>query len=233
LLTPCFGPDILERGEDYMGMAAEGLSFLASHPDFLRFYDRHRVRVRFYGDYERYFGATPYAYLVDVLDEVRARTAHHSRHRLFFGLFAHDATQTIAELAVGYYARHGQVPDRRALVELYYGEYVDPVDLFIGFDKCAAFDMPLVATGNEDLYFTVCPSLYLDARQLRAILYDHLYTRRGEADYAALGPDEWAYMADFYRANRGKTLGLGTQRQGIWYPLPQVGLPPVCSDLRL
>jgi tuberculosinol/isotuberculosinol synthase len=233
LLTPCFGPDILERGEDYMGMAAEGLSCLASHPEFLEFYDAYQVRVRFYGDYGRYFGATPYAYLIDILDEVTERTAHHERHRLFFGLFANDATETVAELSVGYHAQHGHTPDRRSLVELYYGEYVKPVDLFIGFDKCAAFDMPLLATGFEDLYFTVCPSLYLDGPQLRAILYDHLYARRAEPDYSALAPADWSFMADFYRANRGKTLGIGRQREGIWYPLPQIGLPADRSELCL
>ncbi len=36
---------------------------------------------------------------------------------------------------------------------LYYGEYVAPVDLFVGFDKFCTFDMPLIATGDEDLYF--------------------------------------------------------------------------------
>jgi tuberculosinol/isotuberculosinol synthase len=225
LLTPCFGPDILERGQDYMGMAAQGLGCLASHPDFLEFYDTCQVRVRFYGDYRRYFGATPYAYLIDIFDQVTEGTAHHDQHRLFFGLFANDATQTIAELAVAYHAQHGHIPDRRTLVELYYGEYVEPVDLFIGFDKCAAFDMPLLATGFEDLYFTVCPSPYLDGRQLRAILYDHLYARRGEPEYSALAPGDWSFMADFYRTNRGRTLGVGTQREGIWYPLTQIGLP--------
>jgi tuberculosinol/isotuberculosinol synthase len=225
LLTPCFGPDIMERGEGYMRMAAEGLCRLADHPDFLQFYDAYDVRVRFYGDYHKYFGPTPYAYLVDIFDEVTERTAHHERRRLFYGLFANDATETVAEAAVRYYAEHGHVPDRHTLVELYYGEHVEPVDLFIGFDKCAAFDMPLLATGNEDLYFTVCPSLYLDGQQLRAILYDHLYTRRGDPDYAALELDDWVFMAGFYEANRGKTIGVGTKRGGIWYPQPQIGLP--------
>ena len=199
LLTPAFGPDLMERGQGYVQMAAEGLAQLATHPDFLDFYQAYRVRVRFYGDYRRFFGPTPYAYLSGLFDEVTARTLAHDRHRLFFGLFAHDATETIAEIAVRFYQKHGRPPDRRHIVETYYGEYVGPVDLFIGFDKFSAFDMPLVATGNEDLYFTVSPSPYLVERQLRDILYDHLYARRWEPDYSAMSADDWNLMGDFYR----------------------------------
>ena len=228
LLTPIFGPDIMDRGPDYVRMASEGLTRLATQREFLEFYERYQVRVRFYGDYGRYFDGTPYAHLSDLFDETTKRTLSHDRHRLFFGLFAHDATETVAELAVRYHAQHGRVPDKGALVEMYYGETVRPVDLFIGFDRFCAFDMPLVATGNEDLYFTVSPSPYLTQRQLRDILYDHLYARReGEPDYAAMQPADWTLMKDFYRANLGKTLGVGArqERGSFWYPLPQVELP--------
>jgi tuberculosinol/isotuberculosinol synthase len=228
LLTPAFGPDILDRGEAYVQMAAEGLARLAKHPEFLGFFEAYGVRVRFYGDYARYFARTPYAHLTDLFDEVMARTAANNNHRLFFGLFAHDASETIAEMAVAYHAEYGRVPDKRALVERYYGEYVEPVDIFIGFDRFSAFDMPLVATGNEDLYFTVSPSPYLDERQLRRILYDHLYARRGqEVEYAEMSPADVTHMREFYRANLGRTMGVGAwQLSGaFWIPLPQVELP--------
>lgn len=228
LLTPAFGPDLLERSDDYLAIAAEGLARIATHERFLRFYDDYGVRVRFYGDYRRYFDGTPYAHLCDRFDAVTARTQQHERHRLFFGLFGHDATETIARLAVEHHSAHGQIPDKHTLVALYYGEYVPPASFFIGFDKFAAFDMPLVATGEEDLYFTVSPSPYLTATQLREILWDHLYTRRGDADYTSLSPEDWTRMQQFYHANIGKTQGVGARQQqgGYWYPLPQVDLPP-------
>lgn len=228
LLTPVFGPDLVERGPDYMAAAARGLAMLATDPRFLEFYTAYRVRVRFYGDYRRFFGSTPHAHLPDLFDQLTTATLTNDGHRLFFGVCAQDATETIAQLAVEYYRQTGQAPDKRALIERYYGEYVAPVDLFIGFDKFCAFDMPLVATGNEDLYFTVCPSLYLTEEQLRGILYDHLYSRGGgDPDYAAMGPEEWEQMRRFYRLNRGKTLGVGvkTGNGGVWYPLPQVEWP--------
>jgi tuberculosinol/isotuberculosinol synthase len=226
LLTPIFGPDLLERGEEYAKMAMEGLVLLAEDPRFLEFYRDYDVRVRFYGDYRRFFAPTAFNYVSRIFDEATARTASHSRHRLFFGVCAHDAAETVGELAVQYHSEHGCLPDRRMLVQMYYGEHVDPVSLFIGFDKPCAFDMPLVATGEEDLYFTANPSPYLSPRQLRTILYDHLYSRRtGEVDYGSLEAGEWHTMKEFYRANMDNTMGVGTKVGEIWYPLPQVALP--------
>jgi tuberculosinol/isotuberculosinol synthase len=232
LLTPVFGPDLLERGDDYMEMAAEGLSMLASDPAFLAFYEALGVRVRFYGDYVRFFEHTPHAHVCDQFDEVSRRTAGHERHRLFFGVCAHEPARSIAELSIAFHAREGRAPEKQELVEGYYGEPLGAVDLFIGFDKLCAFDMPLVATGNEDLYFTVSPSPYLNRRQLRDILYDHLYARGGEPDYEELSAAEWAVMRDYYQANLERTLGVGTVkgRGGVWYPLPQVVLPQAFDD---
>lgn len=228
LLTPIFGPDLLERGEEYMQMMAEGLARLATHSDFLTFYKTYGVRVRFYGDYRRCFSSTPYAYLSDLFDEVTVQTLSHKRHRLFFGICANDATETVADLAIGYHAEHGLMPDKRTLVEMYYGEYVAPADLFIGFDKFCAFDMPLVASGSEDLYFTVSPSPYLTQRQLRDVLYDHLFARHGDdTDYLDMTSGDWDLMRDFYHANLDRTLGMGAKQEhgGYWYPVPQVRLP--------
>lgn len=226
LLTPIFGPDLMARGEAYTRMATEGLALLATNADFVEFYDAFQVRVRFYGDYREYFSSTPYAYLVDLFDKATARTLSYDHHRLYFGVCAQSATEQVARLAVRYHAEHGCVPDKRTLVEMYYGEYVEPVDLFVGFDRFCAFDMPLVATGSEDLYFTVSPSPYLSGRQLRDILYDHLYCRGGgEPDYAEMESDDWEQMKAFYRANMDRTLGVGARRGQIWYPLPQVERP--------
>ena len=133
-----------------------------------------------------------------------------------------------AKLAIAYFNAHGRSPTKDELVTQYYGEYVPPVDIFIGFDKFIVFDMPMLTTGDEDLYFTVAPSLYLTEQQLREILYDHLFDRKvEETDYSELTPEDWQLMGEFYRANQGKTLGVGAcqTRGNYWYPLPQVEIP--------
>jgi len=225
LLTPVFGPDILER-EGYEEFIERGLTWFAQDEGFLDFYEVYDVRVRIYGDARRYLQGTPYASALDVFDELAERTAAHRHHRLFFGVCAHDATEAVADIAVRFYQQHGRPPDRRQIVEAYYGEYVEPVDFFIGFDQLAAFDMPLIATGSEDLYFTVSPSPYLDAHTLRAILYDHLYVRSGEPDYRGLPADEWRMMRQFYRLNRRTVVGTGVRTKGgIWYPIGGIRVP--------
>lgn len=229
LLTPVFGPDLLERGDEYRQLAVQGLLWFAQNPAFTAFYDAYDVRVRVYGDYEPYFQRPEDAHLLDVFAELMQSTASHRRHRLFFGVCAHDATETIARIGIQYHERHGRPPGKREIVETYYGEYVDPVSFFIGFDRFAAFDMPLITTGDEDLYFTVSPSPYLDQHALRAILYDHMFSRRmGETDYADLSPADWQVMANFYFVNRTSVQGVGCRHASgdFWYPLPQVRLPP-------
>jgi len=228
LLTPIFGPDLLERSEEYRQLIEPGMLWFTQDQDMLDFYAAYDVRVRVYGDTRRYFQNTPYAHVLPAFDALAQCTAHHKRCRLFFGICAHDPTETVAEIGVRFHQKHGRLPDRRQIVAAYYGEYVPPVDLFIGFDRPAAFDMPLISTGSEDLYFTVSPSPYVDAHTLRAILYDHLYARRvDESDYATLSTDDWRLLADFYALNRHRVLGLGRKHSSgnVWYPLPQVRLP--------
>ena len=222
LLTPVLGPDILER-EKHEELIERGLTaWFGQNSDFLDFYGSYDVRVHVYGDARRYLQNTPYAHVLDAFDEIAQHTATHRRHRLFFGVCAHDPVETIAEIAVHFYQEHGCLPNKRQIVEAYYGEYVEPIGLFIGFSKLRAFDMPLVTTGTEDLYFTVSPSPYLTECQLRDILYDHLYTRRGEPDYSTMSANDWTRIKDFYRANLENTLGVGTKHRRVWYPLPQV-----------
>lgn len=225
VLAPILGPDIIERGANYAPIGIGGLLWFAQNQEALNFYARHDVRVRVYGDASHYFQNTPYACTLPAFEELTQRTIKHQSHRLFLGVCAHDATETVAKIGVDFHQKHGYLPDRRQIVEAYYGEFVEPVDFFIGSGQPAAFDMPLLATGNEDLYFTVAPSAYLDARMLRAILYDHLYVRSAdEADYAEISPEDWRYMTNFYRVNRQTVLGLGYRHNNnhFWYPVPQI-----------
>jgi tuberculosinol/isotuberculosinol synthase len=230
LVTPIFGLDILERGD--ADVSARGMALLGS-PQFMEFYRTYGVRVRFYGDYCKVLNATPYAYLSDSFDNITVQTLEHQQYRLFFGVCAHDATETIAEISVRFYQEHKRLPNKHEIVEAYYGEYVEPADFFIGFSPFAVFDMPLLATGAEDLYFTVSPSFYMDTHSLRAILYDHLYTRPGEPDYGEMTADDWNAAHQFYQMNRRNVLGTGVRpaRGGIWYPTGEVHLPDTFERL--
>lgn len=223
LITPVIGPEILATREAYMQkIGAEGLARIATHPDFLNFYAEYGVRARFYGEYRRYLTGTPYEHLSDIFDDLIERTRQNDRFRLFFGAFADNlnATRRVAELAVAYYQEHGEAPTREQIVEMYYGEYVEKADLFIGFDRLAVFDYPLLNSGEEDLYFTVAPSPYMDVKGLRSILYDHIFTRRQpEQSYESVSPTTWNAIRDYYNEKREAIMGVGRLMYDFWFPV--------------
>jgi tuberculosinol/isotuberculosinol synthase len=223
ILTPMFGSAHSMRSGEYMQkVAAEGMARLTTHPDFLSFYQNQQVRVHFYGNYRKQLADTPYSYLIEMFDRVTRDTRHNNRYRLFYGIFANDATETIAELSVQYFQQTGKSPTRDKLVELYYGEYLEPASLFIGFSKLKVYDYPLLGLGEENLYFTVAPSLYLNTPQLRNILYDHIYLRRiNELDYAEMPEKDFLSMRRFYQDNLETTIGIGELHDGMWYPILQ------------
>jgi tuberculosinol/isotuberculosinol synthase len=229
LLMPVFGPELLGRGLAYRRIAIEGLERLASDERLVKFYQAQGVRVRFYGNYEAFFARTKdTVHLSRIFGDLMQSTKANTAHRLFLGVCAQDPAEDLAALAVRLYKEYDRVPTKAELVEAYYGEPVDDVKLFIGFDRFSAFDMPLLSTDDTDLYFTVSPSPYITDHQLREILYDHLFVRSMTMSGTATGLlDDPALddMRTFYKANEGHTQGLGFKWGNVWYPLPQVEIP--------
>ena len=221
LLAPIFESVMQKRGEEYgQKYIQRGLGLVATHQVFTDFYRDYQVRVRFYGDYRRFFSQTDDADILSDFDHIVAKTQTYQPRRLFYGVCTRQAIETAMELAIQHYLTNGQVPDRQTLIKMYYGEPIPPVSLFLTSGKFNAFGMPLLETDDTSLYFTVAPSPYLTERQLRTILYDHLYERRHSAkpDYSDLTADEFGMMRTFYRTHLETTLGMGTTRNGIWYP---------------
>lgn len=196
-----------------------GLARLATHPDFVSFYHQHHIRVRFYGNYRAILSDTPYAYIIDLFDQITAQTQKNDRYRLFYGVFADDYIEHIAGLTVDHFKKTGKHPTKRELIEAYYGEYVEKANIFIGFEKFSVYDYPLLAWGEESLYFTAAPSFYMTENQIRNILYDYLYLRPApDPDYFNMPTSDFETMRHFYEVNREVTFGVGEIRGGIWYP---------------
>jgi adenosine tuberculosinyltransferase len=218
IVAPVFGGEIFNRGEEYMHEIGGNMYLFATHPAFLEFYETYGVRVHFYGDYRRQLKDTPYAYICDSFDEVTRKTSHHKGRALFYGVCADDATVTIADLAIRYHQDTGRSPSRRELIEQYYGEYIEKADIFIGFEKFNVFDYPMLGWGEESLYFTVAPSLYMNDCQLRNILYDYIYLRPAQdPDYFTMPEEDFETMRKHYEINREVIFGIGEMRGGIWY----------------
>jgi tuberculosinol/isotuberculosinol synthase len=104
------------------------------------------------------------------------------------------------------------------LIERYHGEYIEKADIFIGFKKFNVFDYPMLDWGEESLYFTVVPSLYMNECQLRNILYDYTYLRPvQDPDYFTMPENDFETMRKHYENNREVTFGVGEMRGGICY----------------
>ena len=223
ILAPVFGRELMCRGDEYtkrVGM--NGLVRTATDEHYRDFFKKYKVRVRFYGDYRDVLKGTEYEPVLGSLYEVMDATKDNTGFNLFFGVFADEVTETISRLSVEHYLAHSAIPDKGALIRKYYGEDLPPVSLFIGFDKFSVFDMPLLATGEEDLYFSVSPSPYMTERQLRAILYDHIYVRRTpEPDYTKMSRDELDWLREYYRNNKDLAFGIGKLKFNLW--LPEIG----------
>jgi len=220
ILAPVFGRELMQRGDEYtkrVGM--DGLVRTATDKNYRNFFEKYKVRVHFYGDYRDVLKGTEFESVLGSLYEVMDATRDNTGFNLYFGVFADEVTETIARFSVEHYLAHGAVPDKGTLIRKYYGEDLPSVSLFIGFDKFSVFDMPLLATGEEDLYFSVSPSPYMTERQLRAILYDHIYVRRTpEPDYTKMEKDELDWLREHYRANKDLAFGVGKLKFNLWFP---------------
>ena len=220
ILAPVFGRELMHRGDEYtQRVGMDGLVRTATDKNYRDFFEKYNVNVRFYGDYRDVLTGTEFEDVLRSLYDVMDATKDNAAFNLYFGVFADEATDTIARLSVEYYLAHGAVPDKNALIRKYYGKDVPPVSIFIGFDRFSVFDMPLIATGEEDLYFSISPSPYMTQHQLRAILYDHLYIRRTpEPDYTKFGNEELRWLRDYYQNNKDHAFGVGKLKFNLWFP---------------
>lgn len=218
VVAPVFGGEIMNRGDEYMQQIAVGMSLLAEYPAFLSFYRDYDVAVHFYGDYRRQLADTTCGFIPDLFDAVAKQTQSNHKNRLFFGVFGTDATEAIAKYSVEFHRQTLRTPTRQELIEWYYGDTIEKADIFIGFEKFNVFDYPLLGWGEESLYYTAAPSLYMTAHQLRRILYDYLYFRPvQDPDYSTMPNEDFESMRRCYTTNREETFGVGEMRGGIWY----------------
>ena len=220
ILAPVFGRELMHRGDEYtQRVGMDGLVRTATDKNYREFFEKYNVSVRFYGDYRDVLTGTKFEDVLGSLYEVMEATKNNNGFNLYFGVFADEVTETISRLSVEHYLAYGAVPDKNTLIRKYYGKDLPPVNLFIGFDKFSVFDMPLLATGEEDLYFSFSPSPYMTEHQLRAILYDHMYVRRApEADYTKLKRAELDWLRDYYRKNKDLAFGIGKLKFNLWFP---------------
>lgn len=223
ILAPCFGYGLLKRGEYYTRGMVDALLKLGDDPLNREMFGE-GVRISFYGDHEEVLDTPALRPMLAASRELEERTSDNAGPLLMLGLFADSPYERLARLSVDFARKHRRPPVRAELVREYYGVEVPDLSLYLGFAQPAVFDVPLVATGQEDVYATLNPSPEVTERQLREILYDHLISRRVEdADYESLPEDSLRRLEAYNRAVQGRTLGIGRvdPETGLWSPLSE------------
>lgn len=220
LLAPSFGIETLKRGESYTRAALRGLMLLAEDDLYSRMISS-GVKIDFYGDYRKVLDTSEYRPVLETLDGLVESSVDGDGPLLLFGLFADDPHPVLARLSVEFAEREGYPPSREQLIKCYYGHPVPDLGLYIGFERPEMFDVPLVTTGLENLYFTLTPSPDLSEHQLREILYDHFITRRQPPpNYEDLSQEARQRLARYHKAYQGATIGVGEfdRQTALWKP---------------
>src|SRR5215210_6346892 len=131
LLAPHFGTSLLRRGQDYTRYALGGLPRLAEDAVYREMYAA-GLRVRFYGDYREKLADPFFRDILDACEALQAATAAGDGPLLLVGLFADDPYEKLARLSVEFAKERGRPPDRRELIESYYGVHVPDLGLYLG-----------------------------------------------------------------------------------------------------
>jgi hypothetical protein len=222
-------PKQSNRGPEYDQYMGWSTRFLIEEKA-CELYDRYQMGVLFRGSWKIMLEKFKTPDTLQRFRDVEQQTTPSRDHWLVWTIEDDPIPDSLAPLVSQTIQNTGHMPDRAALCQAYYGRPVQHADLFISNNKPSieAQVPPLLTVG--DLYFTVSPSLYLDRRQWRGILYDHVFARRGhQRDYTALGDGVMDGLRDFYKAEQGVTLGVGSYHapSQTWRPiLPSSPKPP-------
>ncbi|GEM_PF-5296744 len=235
LLVPILNHKNLERPREFIeGTVYPGVRELLVGDEWDEFYREYDVRVRCYGDRQHLLDKG-FEKLVEWMEDVENRTAGHKKRRLFWGICCSNSIEhtRLAHLGARFFSRKSRLPTRDELIEMYYGEVVPDVEIFIRPSEVRDSDLtpPIVTGSRAQFYFPVVSSMVkFDARLYRRILYDYLYNRpgvMGKRYYSgdSFTPEEKEFLRRFYAMNMYEVLGVGMRIGPHWIPTTRIHLP--------
>jgi len=222
----------LQRGKRYVDSNINyATALILKSQEWIDFYAKHQIKVKVYGDLQL-ISELGYFQLVKWSRDIEKRTAHHRKHRLFWGYACSCSQETLRlmDASIDFYRQHGRYPTREEKIKLYYGEHVDDVDIFIRPGELRDSDcQPPLISGKAQMYFPICPPTELEEDFFRKILYDYLYCRMitySKKRYADsdLKHTEIEALREYLTANRDAIIGLGERIGKFWIPNHQLRL---------
>lgn len=224
----------LQRGKKYVDTTINyATALILQSQEWMDFYAKHEIRVKLYGNLQ-YISELGYPQIIKWSKGIENKTACHMRHRLFWGYACSCSQETLRlmDMSIDFYKRHGRYPTREEKIQLYYGEHVDDVDIFIRPGELRDSDcQPPLISGKAQMYFPICPLTELEDGFFRKILYDFLYCRiitYSKKKYvdSDLKQIETKTLKRYLTANRDTIIGLGERIGKFWVPNCQAWMSP-------
>lgn len=106
----------------------------------VKIYQEKRINVSFYGCLDQICQIPKGKIINEYIAKLKSLSDSKSTKRIVLGLgFSTDSeTEFIANQAIDYYITHHKKPDRKRLIEIYFGFEVPPIDIFIRTNEVRA-----------------------------------------------------------------------------------------------
>jgi hypothetical protein len=224
LIIPLISPTILNRNQNYINLAINGLlQTLVKSDKWLNFYKENDIRVKTYGDLEALRG-TECEKGVQWIEGIKTQTSHHKTHTLFYGFLSNNTGgMESINLAVEFYKLHRRKPTYPEMKEMYYGENLPGADFFIMSTKIAGVGAlpPFISNKKTEMYFLQAPGVVgLTRETFREILYDLLFCRTDETikKYSVHDLKGIEVLKKFYFSDESIVFGPGKRVGKFWVP---------------
>ena len=235
LFIPCMKHENFFRDKEYVKAITQfSLKLIFTDKKWIDFYQDNDIKVKIYGDLD-YVKNKGYEELLQHAYDLEKITENNKKHKLFFGIACSNKHEypRLMDMAIEFYKKFNRKPSYQEKLELYYGENVDDIDLFIRPTELRDSDIqpPLISGQQTQMYFLVAPdSISFNKDVYRNILYDYLYCRTSEFGIKTyqdkiINKSDLEEIKDYYSQNMHTIISTGKRIGNFWVPEVKIITP--------